>query len=207
MNSALYVPPAKILTAHAFVDGAYLRKEGEGIGVRFPHPGSAIDYILKAVRDMGGYSSTIDSVLKRRTSFYDAAFPVEDERHESSLEMDNYWEFIEQLPDTHLRFGELRGLKSRQKGVDVLLAVDMLVGAVDRVFDVAILVAGDADFIPVINEVRRRGVSAVVGGVTKSTAKQLRAAADRFVPLEGAGSWALNRNAFVPPSATLNGCA
>ncbi len=199
MNWPLHIQPAKILTAHVFVDGAYLQERGKAINVPYPNPSDPVDYILRAIRDMGGNSPTTNSVLRRRTSFYHAdAEPGAP--HAPTPEMEAYWAFVEQLPDTDLRFGEVRGRRARQKGVDVLLAVDMLVGAVDRVFDVAILVAGDADFIPVINEVRRRGVSVVVGGVTDSIAPELRDAADRFIALDAEGSWALNRDPFVPPA-------
>jgi len=45
-----------------------------------------------------------------------------------------YWKYVERQADTHLRFGEVRGRKRRQqKGVDVLLAGDMLVGAFERI--------------------------------------------------------------------------
>src|SRR5207253_5397539 len=72
----------------------------------------------------------------------------------------------ELLPDTHLGFGSLRGgtgkKPPRQKGVDTLIAVDMLVGAFEKLFSVAILAAGDADFVSVVLEVRRRGVMVIV---------------------------------------------
>jgi uncharacterized LabA/DUF88 family protein len=167
------------------------------VGVKFPNPATALSYILKAVRDMGGYSAMMDSVLNRRTSFYDAA-PVEDQAPALAPALDAYWQFVDDLHDTDLRFGEVRGRRTRQKGVDVLLAVDMLVGAVNQVFDVAILISGDADFVPAVNEVRRRGISVVVAGVESSMSKELRAASDRFVPLSGAGSWALTRDPFTP---------
>lgn len=44
-----------------------------------------------------------------------------------------------------------------EKGVDTLLAVDMLSMAYKSAYDVAILVTADADFVPVVNEVKSFG--------------------------------------------------
>jgi uncharacterized LabA/DUF88 family protein len=45
----------------------------------------------------------------------------------------------------------------REKGIDVKLATDLIVGAVDDKYDVAIIVSSDADIIPAIDWVRNRG--------------------------------------------------
>jgi uncharacterized LabA/DUF88 family protein len=89
------------------------------------------------------------------------------------------------LNDTELGFASVRGgtrkRPPRQKGVDTLIAVDMLVGAFTQLFSVAILVAGEADFVPVVNEVKRRGVMIVVAAANDgSLSDDLRRAADRF---------------------------
>lgn len=44
-----------------------------------------------------------------------------------------------------------------EKGVDVTLAVDMVALAYSNVFDIAILVSGDADFVPAIRAVQDFG--------------------------------------------------
>ena len=44
-----------------------------------------------------------------------------------------------------------------EKGVDVLMAVDLLIGAYEDLFDTAILVTSDTDLIPAIDKVRERG--------------------------------------------------
>ena len=90
-------------------------------------------------------------------------------------------------PDMHLGFGALRGLKrkARQKGVDAQIAVDMLVGAFSGLFDVAVLIAGDADFVPVVEEVKRRGVMVAVAASASSLAEDLLRVADRHVPITG----------------------
>ena len=47
--------------------------------------------------------------------------------------------------------------RQREKGIDVKLATDLIVGAVDNKFDTAIIVSSDSDLIPAIDWVRHRG--------------------------------------------------
>jgi uncharacterized LabA/DUF88 family protein len=124
--------------------------------------------------------------------FYDATDPA---AAPTDPKVEKYWESIEQLHDTEVRFGALRGKKPRRhKGVDIQLAVDMLVGSFNKLFDVAVLVAGDEDFVPLVVEVQRRGVSVVVAAVPGHISQELRGVADRYVDLSGRGCWAFLRN-------------
>lgn len=47
--------------------------------------------------------------------------------------------------------------RMREKGIDVKLATDLIVGAVDNKYDTAIIVSSDSDLIPAIDWVRHRG--------------------------------------------------
>lgn len=51
----------------------------------------------------------------------------------------------------------------REKGVDVQLAIDMIVGAYENKYDVALLLSSDSDFLPVVKKVR--GLGKLVGYV------------------------------------------
>ena len=44
--------------------------------------------------------------------------------------------------------------KTREKGTDVKIAADLIIGAVDNIYDTAILVSSDTDLIPAIKYVR-----------------------------------------------------
>lgn len=46
--------------------------------------------------------------------------------------------------------------RTREKGIDVKLATDLIVGALDDRYDTAIIVSSDADLIPAIDWVRKR---------------------------------------------------
>jgi len=51
---------------------------------------------------------------------------------------------------------ENRG-KFHEKGVDVKIAVDMLIGAYENYYDTAILVSSDTDLIPAIKQIKFLG--------------------------------------------------
>jgi uncharacterized LabA/DUF88 family protein len=77
---------------------------------------------------------------------------------------------LSRLPRFQVRLGKLeyRGRKAdgspifAQKRVDILLGVDMVELAATRQINRAILVAGDSDFLPAIEVVKRHGVLAVL---------------------------------------------
>ena len=46
--------------------------------------------------------------------------------------------------------------KAREKGIDVQLAVDLLIDAFDNKYDTAVIVSSDTDLVPAINVVRNR---------------------------------------------------
>ena len=60
------------------------------------------------------------------------------------------------------------------KGDDVYLANDMLVGAYENLYDTAILISGDEDFMPVVNTLKRLGKKVENLYFTSSSSKNLR---------------------------------
>ena len=170
--------------AHAFVDGGYLRELARGSDQPLVNPRMLANNIVfdNQVQTWGSVEAAGRSTALARVIYYDARPDVDEEVPAHLLA---YWDAIELLNDTELGFGSLRGgtkrRPPRQKAVDTLLAVDMLVGAFSRLFQVAILVAGDADFVPVVNEVRRRGVMVTVAASERSMSLDLRRSADRFI--------------------------
>ncbi len=81
---------------------------------------------------------------------------------------------------------------ARSKGVDISIATDMLSGAYKHTYDTAVLVAGDGDYVPLLDEVRRQGRRVVVMfyGEANGLSPALRLAADAYVNLE---NWTVRR--------------
>jgi uncharacterized LabA/DUF88 family protein len=84
--------------------------------------------------------------------------------------------------------------RDRTKGVDIALATDLLGNAYRDNYDAAVLVAGDGDYVPLVEEVKRLGKVvhvAFFGEKGRGLSPELRLASDRFWELEYAfaASW------------------
>jgi NYN domain-containing protein len=76
----------------------------------------------------------------------------------------------------------------RSKGVDITLTKDMLSHACLGNYSQAVLVAGDGDYVPLVQEVKRMGKNvflAFFGGPDDGLNEELRLAADQFYAIEG----------------------
>lgn len=68
-----------------------------------------------------------------------------------------------------------------QKEVDVALATEMIMHAVNDHYDVAVLLSGDRDFIPAISAVQSLGKKVEVASFAESTSKAVKNVSDRYV--------------------------
>jgi len=83
----------------------------------------------------------------------------------------------------HLGYLLKTGNTYHEKGVDVLMAVDLLVGAYEHKYDTAILVSSDTDLLPVMDKVQKLGkqIEYVGFGHTPSFAMQAHASISRLI--------------------------
>lgn len=74
---------------------------------------------------------------------------------------------------------------ARSKGVDITLTKDMLGHAFRDHYDIGVIVAGDGDYTPLVDEVKRTGKLVYVVFLEKTgLSQQLKLAADKFVGIE-----------------------
>lgn len=81
--------------------------------------------------------------------------------------------------------------KFKQKGskrVDISLSVDMLSHAQAGSYDAAVLVAGDEDYVPLVEAVEAQGRQVFVWFVSSGLSPALKRQADYFFNLAAAGS-------------------
>ncbi|MDA2933332.1 NYN domain-containing protein [Acidobacteria bacterium AH-259-D05] len=167
--------------AYVFIDGGYLRSIAWDKNRPLYNPLEVAETIViqHEVQSWATAPRVLRNVRIARVIYYDAR-----PEGEKDSELKSYWDAVELLPDTHLGFGLVRGQPRRQKAVDTLIAVDMLVGAFTNLFAVAVLISGDADFVPVVDEVRRCGIMVAVAAEKDTVAEDLMRAADRFVEID-----------------------
>lgn len=181
--------------AQAFVDGGYLRLLAKALGKPLPSAHRLCSSALHL--GLPGRWLGRRGVELTRVNVYDAS-PDE----EPTEDLRAYWEALEHEVDTRMGWGYLRRSKKlgrEQKGVDVLLAIEMMVGAVDNAYDVGLLVAVDGDFVPLLEEIRRRGKRvALAASVVKGTpplSPDLRRNCDLFI--------SIHETYLLPPSLPL----
>lgn len=170
--------PRAFLRLVVFVDAGYLRRAAERT-----EPGRG-----KAQIDPQKLTFWIETRWRPwrfvRAYIYDAEHDRE-RRREQWLEQRRWFDEVGDTDRLDLRLGHLVGDRPpfRQKGVDTLLVLDMLRLAQANVYDVAGVIAGDADFVEVVDAVKRLGKEVVVAG-GQGIADRLRHAADLYVDLE-----------------------
>ena len=125
-----------------FIDGNYLNTKLHQHGIHVEN----LD--LKLFSDL-----LCAGCYRFRTYYYDGK-PHEDFPKKNEIE--KFQESLKTLPRFVVRLG--RVLKSekgyRQKGVDVLLAIDLTEISVSRAVDRAVIVVSDTDYIPAIKKAR-----------------------------------------------------
>ena len=131
-----------------FIDGGYMRQcfrhiEGSEDFDLLMFPWKIAQHFLKgAVRP---------EII--RTYFYGAI--CETHLPEYS-DQKKYYDDLDKIRGVEVKLGSLVKLHKgfRQKGVDVLLAIDVLTKAYQNHYDIAILICGDRDIIPLIHAVK-----------------------------------------------------
>lgn len=92
---------------------------------------------------------------------YQSQVPTDEERRRKS-EADKFFSAIDRLPRFEIRLGRLRKTNSvpafEQKGVDVLMSVDLVKLASAGKIEKALLVTGDSDFVPAVRAAKDSGV-------------------------------------------------
>lgn len=177
-------PAARRASVYGFVDGAYVRNE---LSMFRQVRAAAIAGV--GLETIGAPVGGAHPALVR-TFLYDV--PEDDD-------VTAWLEANEREADTRVVNGMIRGRRRRQKAVDVGLAVDALFHAALGHFEIAVIVAGDADFVPVAERLTDLGAHVAVVGWEHSMSDDLRRASDRvgyFSENEPTKLW--NGNRLLP---------
>lgn len=88
-----------------------------------------------------------------RVYYYDALVDTE---HQDYPEQRQFFDSLNSIPLVEVKLGSLVQTPNgrRQKSVDIFMSIDVLTKAFENHYDVAILVCGDRDFIPLVESVK-----------------------------------------------------
>lgn len=181
--TAFYDPLTNAPEQHyLFIDGGYLRKCLDVFRDLFGTPTPEASLEFGRIKEL---------CRARRAFYYDCLDDRErqgdavEARERRIKEQEQFFGNIDTLSGFHVRLGSMSGQqkKARQKKVDVMLAVDMLTFGLSKNMTVATLLAGDADFVPIIEALVRAGTFTRVLFEKRSASRELYHAADARLEL------------------------
>jgi len=149
-------------SVQVFIDSQYLYKvilEFEKLyGVKYK-----LDYNQFAITLAKSLNKWLTKVYYYTAPPYQSSYPTEDEK----IRLEKYVKVMNQykkIKNFEVREGRCQKIndKYHEKGVDTLVTMDLVkTGYVEEV-NTIILVACDTDYVPVINELRRKGIKVIL---------------------------------------------
>ncbi len=137
--------------------------------------------------DVGKFCNKLLDKRRLIRIYYYNARVGQREEPERYYDQQKFFNSVTAIPYCELRLGRLvynnwPAGPPYEKGVDILLATDMITHGFKNNYDVAILVAGDNDFVGAIQAVKDNGKNLEVALFGKEqTSMQLRKVADRVI--------------------------
>lgn len=117
--------------------------------------------------------------MLKRAYVFDGMDIVENYRQSNRFhDMLRYHGFTVDLTDSY------DPISNRQKGVDVKLVCRVMIHAFNDDYDTAIIVSGDGDFVPLVEDVKRMGKKVEIAAFDKSCSGKMRLVADAFHKME-----------------------
>jgi uncharacterized LabA/DUF88 family protein len=126
-----------------------------------------------------------------RIYYYNAIVGLKQEP-ERYRQQQTFFNSVQQIPYTELRLGRLVYTSAwpnnppYEKGIDIMLTTDLLTHSFKGNYDVAILVAGDGDYVGAVQQVKNNGQNLEVALFgSQATSRPLRDVADRVMEVDG----------------------
>jgi len=169
VSSGGYSPTLR--TVMIFIDGGYLR---DYLKKNFSTEKINFDFFTNRIMDMSIGGPVRGELI--RVYYYDAIVDHDDDTKKYD-EQKEYFDFIKnRFQGYTVKLGRLIKTKKgdyRQKGVDVKLAIDMITMAYLGHYDIALLVAGDDDYLDVVKAIKGAGKRVYGAYFSNNTSKRL----------------------------------
>jgi uncharacterized LabA/DUF88 family protein len=182
-----------------FIDGGYLKKKISELSPDYEIDHSRLAHLLSQ-HWKGGIAAIEPRLI--RVYYYDGSlvweqihtYPDEgryvDDLFNEKIDEQKYLEKIDELEYFEVRRGHLilstkggvenrKNWEWRQKGVDSLIAIDMITKAYQGQYDLGILVAGDLDFLEIVKATKNVGIRVMGAYFPKNINSELVKAFDK----------------------------
>lgn len=147
-----------------FLDGGYLTKLTKYVFIKEDGKPSKPDFGCLGKKLSEERSAELLRTYYYQCPPYQSSYPTQDEKYRKK-QHDTFTYNLKQIKQFQLREGRLLKTFDEsgkpdfiQKGVDVLLAIDMVRLALKGAIQKVILVASDSDFIPAVRAIKEEGV-------------------------------------------------
>ena len=175
------IPPKPFERVIIFIDGGYLRKLCKDFfghdNINFKKLGLALIHRFNKLSNYPFQANLI------RIYYYDA---IVDKEHSDYETQRKYFESINKELFYTVRLGDLvqsSKKKFKQKGVDILMAIDALAKAYENQYDLGIFVVGDRDFVPLVKAVKDAGKKTLCLAYIPNSSSELLSTFDMRLPL------------------------
>jgi len=148
-------------------------------------------HFKRAGIDIGRFCQKILGKSRLIRIYYYNAQVGQKEEPERYKDQRKFFDGIAAIPYAELRLGRLvynnwPNSPPYEKGVDIQLATDMITHSFKNNYDVALLVAGDTDYVGALQAVKDNGKNVEVALFGKErTSVPLRKVADRVITIDG----------------------
>lgn len=176
------------MTTYAFVDLGYFLREIESFA-QFVFPNAKDDRPdMRTLKAMLGGASRMFIYYAAEQDSSGAGNAKQAERLAQQQKAIDWLGMVQRLNGVHVRWGDVKHKPRKkeriQKRVDVMLAVDMMKHAYRRTMDHAVVLTGDLDFQPLVEELVETGCHVTVAACRWSSAGPLLDAADGVIELD-----------------------
>ncbi len=149
-------------------------------------------YFKRTDIDLGCFCKKLVDRRRLIRIYYYNAIVGKVQEPERFKDQQKFFNSVASIPYMELRLGRLvytsgwPNTPPYEKGVDVQLATDMITHGFKNNYDVAVLVAGDNDFVGALQAIKDNGKNVEVALFGKEhTSRYLRDVADRVIPIDG----------------------
>ena len=154
--------------------------------------GSNLYYSLKNIKkDRIDFQKLLQLLTRNKmlisTFYYNAPLNIQ-VNSKTYWEQQKFFNELRKIPDFNVVLCKLREHKRKNgnyvfdvKGDDVHLAVDLVSGAYEDLYNTAIIVSGDEDFVPAIKKAQKLGKKIINAYFKSSSSTSLKKTCDDFI--------------------------